>query len=478
CRVEAVLLGNLPGLSGPWLTQYAQRLAQVAGPVAILHVDRQRLDLEFVEPTDRPIAPRRAAPGRARGSSGAASAAAQDAPVVEPGGLLAQLRALMTDEDRPLRRLLLHVSPAALAELEGPARWTLLTGADDMALAAAARLLDEAGDAARVQPRQVDVMVMGSDEGVSQEAAQRLRDAAAALIQAPVRLVGHQRQMVPVNLRQLGRFDADAGTLATLRRDLARLDRLGERTQTPERLTEAVDDAPHEPTAAERASGRQRAAAAADIAADEPAGDELVTTDATAEDESLATATATATTTATTTATAPAPAAASPAAVDVADEPNLASLLTTGTGALAGGVPLEARCPHQPATQLVLAPDGCLHLLGRHLASAGPPGSPATINPAAAPAASDDVRDLAQLRTTMLELLGARQWVRDHLALIQLTQRQCRFDAAAEPVLHLFTHRADLANALACRLGPMLKLHLLHNVGTSDAPRWFCTPLN
>ena len=44
--VEAVILGNLPGLSGPWLTQYAQLLAQQEGPVAILHVDDDLIDLE------------------------------------------------------------------------------------------------------------------------------------------------------------------------------------------------------------------------------------------------------------------------------------------------------------------------------------------------------------------------------------------------------------------------------------------------
>ena len=46
---RAVVLGNLPGLSGPWLTQYAQVLAQSRGPVAVLHVDEETIDLELVE---------------------------------------------------------------------------------------------------------------------------------------------------------------------------------------------------------------------------------------------------------------------------------------------------------------------------------------------------------------------------------------------------------------------------------------------
>ena len=424
CAVEAVLLGNLPGMSGPWLTQYAQRLAQAAGPVAILHLDRRRIDLELVESTEQ----RLAAP-----TTGLATAdGGDDDP--EPAGLLDRLHALLTDPDRPLRRLLVHVSPGMLGELDGPTRWTLLTGGDDMAVAAAIRLLDEASDAAPHQPRQVDVMIMGSDEQASESAGEKLR-AAADLVPAPVRIVGHQRQMVPVALRQLGRFDTDDATLATLRRDLARLERLGEgrparREGTGARRHEA-EASQRRPREAEAVAEAQPAAAAAPEAA-EPSAPGVGSAKSEIRNPKS----------------------------EIASPPDLAAFLTTAGGPVAGGVPLEARCPQQPDTQLVLATDGTLHLLRRHRA-----------------ATSDDA-DLAALRSALLELLAARQWVREHLELLQLTQRQCRFDTAAEPVLHLFTHRAELATTLATRLGAMVKLHLLRDVGTADEPRWFCTPLN
>ena len=40
-QAELVLLGNLPGLAGPWLTQYAQLIAKQDGPVAIVRADEE-----------------------------------------------------------------------------------------------------------------------------------------------------------------------------------------------------------------------------------------------------------------------------------------------------------------------------------------------------------------------------------------------------------------------------------------------------
>jgi hypothetical protein len=53
-----------------------------------------------------------------------------------------------------------------------------------------------------------------------------------------------------------------------------------------------------------------------------------------------------------------------------------------------------------------------------------------------------------------------------------------KFDPSTEPVLHLFTDRADWATALNARLGEALKLHLLQEVRVGDQSAWFCTPLN
>ena len=116
---------------------------------------------------------------------------------------------------------------------------------------------------------------------------------------------------------------------------------------------------------------------------------------------------------------------------------------------------MEARCPHHSQTQLMLDQDGRLHLLCRH-----------------------DSEGFDSLQAAMVDLLQARHWVHEHLQLIALTQRQLRFDATTEPVLHLFTDRADWATALIARLGEALKLHLLQEVSVGQESAWFCTPLN
>ena len=64
-----------------------------------------------------------------------------------------------------------------------------------------------------------------------------------------------------------------------------------------------------------------------------------------------------------------------------------------------------------------------------------------------------------------------------HRQLLQLTERSRRFDADADPVLHLFTDRADLSVDLVARLGSLLKLHLLRDVAVGDQHTWFCVPL-
>jgi hypothetical protein len=82
------------------------------------------------------------------------------------------------------------------------------------------------------------------------------------------------------------------------------------------------------------------------------------------------------------------------------------------------------------------------------------------------------------LREAVVELIEARAWVREHADLLAMTQRQLRFDAQAEPVLHLFTDQARLAAALAARLGEFVRLHLLKRVTVGAASAWFSTELN
>jgi len=123
---------------------------------------------------------------------------------------------------------------------------------------------------------------------------------------------------------------------------------------------------------------------------------------------------------------------------------------------LSGGVAIAARCPNQPGTQLVLDEMGTLHLLAHHTGD-----QPQT------------------LHESYLALLEARNWVQQHLEILQMTQRQLRFDNEAEPVLHLFTDQAKSAVALLTQIGSAsVRLHLLQQVRLGDQSTWFCTELN
>ncbi|MEZ6191530.1 MAG: hypothetical protein R3C45_09605 [Phycisphaerales bacterium] len=204
--VEAVILGNLPGLSGPWLTQYAQLLAQQEGPVAILHVDDDLIDLELVEPTNQDTIGR----GGSRGVSLR----------MPPGGgrvgPVNVLEALLSSTDSAPGTVLVHLDPQndehGLARALMIEDWTLMCGADDLAVVGGYRMLKTLVEKNQaVARKRVGLMIMGSDPKVSQDAASKFQSAAQSFLNTPVQLLGWQKQMVPVNLRHLGRFE-DVGS--------------------------------------------------------------------------------------------------------------------------------------------------------------------------------------------------------------------------------------------------------------------------
>ena len=348
--------------------------------------------------------------------------------------------------------------PGAIERLAQLDRWTLLCGADDAAIIGAYRTIKRICDADPANTtKQVGAMVMGSDEHTARAAAEKLSSATQPVLQTPARFLGCQRRMMPVNLRQLGRF----GPTETLWPQLATwLDELNQHeTPLASPLTPAEPSAPSD---AHEAAEAEPDFSDATVSAGTTRADwqwlregESDTSNAQSQPQAQPEQPAP-------TEPAPAPEAQETEAPssDTNDEPDLATFLTARSGALAGGLALEARCPQQPKTQLVLDQAGRLHLLRRHAS------------------ADDTERDAHDtLRAAVVDLLEARRWVREHVQLLQLTQRQCSFDADAEPALHLFTDRADLATGLASRLGATLHLHLLQPVRVGDQSTWFCTPM-
>ncbi|MHB1157490.1 MAG: hypothetical protein ACYC26_11720 [Phycisphaerales bacterium] len=134
-----------------------------------------------------------------------------------------------------------------------------------------------------------------------------------------------------------------------------------------------------------------------------------------------------------------------------APQPSSAAILSSFLPALH---PLAARPPRHPQLELALDDTGRLHLLAR-----------------------DDPADA----DAFAQLFTARAWAVEHLPLLALTVPDRKCDAAAEPLLHLFTKRAKHFGPLA-HAGPPdsppFQLHLLLPVTVAGHTTYTCVELN
>ncbi|MEM9347012.1 MAG: hypothetical protein AAGB26_10390 [Planctomycetota bacterium] len=452
---EAVLMGNLPGMSGPWLTQYAQLLAQTEGPVILLHVGEDAIDLELVEPR----------------------AEAQPAPSQETTtvrippmrgdrtGLVGLVDALVRSEQTPARTILVRFDSIgdaqALSRLAAMEDWTLLCGSDNASIAAASQQIRSAVQSEpRLADRNVGIMVMGSDDLAAEQAAQRIASELEHDLAAPAELVGHLKRMQPVQVRDLGSFPDPVALWPKLVGFFDALE-VPEPMPTPEPAP-ALSEPPKPKATAPmppppRATTRP-AEAATSVPASRP---EPMPRFRQAKPKATPTPTPARAPAAPSVAQAPQPKPAAstptrtaPAPRVLAPQPelDLVALIGQGPAALDNPVALDARLPDQPETQLVVDAQGTVHLLAQHLA------------------------DHADARAAMMQLIEAGRWVQNHLELIALTQRDHDF-VDAEPVLHLLTDRADLTTQIVGKLSGQIRLHLLQQVQLGRESGWFCTPL-
>ena len=82
------------------------------------------------------------------------------------------------------------------------------------------------------------------------------------------------------------------------------------------------------------------------------------------------------------------------------------------------------------------------------------------------------------MRGLILDLMETRAWAHEHIELLQLTQRQCRFDTAEEPRAHLFTDQAKKALGMIGRRGSTVNIHLLQQVSLGNESTWVCNDLS
>lgn len=307
------------------------------------------------------------------------------------------------------------VAPEGLAIARDLEAWTILCGADDAATVNAYCLLKQLL-AGDPQPaqRRVAVMVMGHSEAEARQMAENLNITAASHLGSPVQLAGWRKQIAPVQLQGSWRFAAESNPWSMLNAYLRALPRGRAKMPAAAALEQGTPTAPKPASAAIPRRSVGRAA---------PPPRERET--ARPKEEVGA-----------------------EVAADLARY-------------VAGSIKLEARCPDHPDTQLLLDEQGRIHL-ARHV------GGLETDGPQAA----------QRLRSVVLDLLEARRWVRRHRQLLALTQRQCRFDEQASPVLHLFTAQGKQAGAILRRLGKAVKIHLLQSVRVGGETAWTCSELN
>ncbi len=497
-HVEAVLLGNLPGLAHAWLTQYAQLLAQRDGPVLLVTLDDDTpggvLEAELIEPTLRDVLQQRADDADAEWDDliprRDAASANRHAPSNgngrhAPRHLRDLLDELLLERDTPVATVLVYADtdPSQIDRLLDVGVWTLLTGADETAVVAGYRGLKTLVEADPDAPgAEVGVFVMGSDAARATSAAQKIAAACDELFDTPIEPLGHLQKMRPAAARALGQFpDLDVQW-----NDL--LDALIELPAEPEAPSSghhaepAFTDAEpviSKPPASPRATKIERSAAierepereasvpssvgrltrsvrdaneASSIVteddhahnATEPTTAAKPSVDPKPERESVYAAASNA--------EAPSPAQPVAHAPGSEEVPALPALLTAALPAL-NLVTLPARGPDHPDIDLALDAAGRLHLLLR-------------------------LADAEHPRAALLELCDARRWAVRHRALLALACPAERpLDPTRVPAVHLFTHQPDQAVPLAATIDPNIRLHLLQHLPLAAGPSWLATPL-
>lgn len=195
-----LLVGHLPVMSGLWLSQYADREARDRGPVCMLRIEHDAVQVELLRA------------GSAR-------------PVIRPQATLDDaLRAIAGVAAAWL------IVPRSSDRVEIPAGTddiVILTGADDAAVVAAYRLVKQcveeqgAEQQGAAEPPALSVAVLGADDEESARVAEKLGKTTGAFLKVDLPVRGGLQRVSPVESSFRGTFDAPAPTVPEL---LSRLD--------------------------------------------------------------------------------------------------------------------------------------------------------------------------------------------------------------------------------------------------------------
>ncbi len=196
--VEALILGHLPVLASPWVLQYARhRASEINEPVALLRLNSGTVSVEIVGADDAPRVPSpnlNDAIGRAK--------------------TIARRWLIRVDEtNEPALAESLAAAPSASL--------TLLTGADDAAVAACYRTLKSLAETivgVADDPPALRVVVLGANPDAAAAAGRKIRQAATTFLGLPPELAQPVPRMVPARAINLfrGQTDRSAESLLAL----------------------------------------------------------------------------------------------------------------------------------------------------------------------------------------------------------------------------------------------------------------------
>jgi hypothetical protein len=414
--IEGVLLGHLPVFAAGWVTQFAKRLSdERQEPVTLIRTQGGRVEIDLI-----------GSQGPALDSAKPTTVSAAFASAARTSGTWI----LRVDEP----------NETTLATLDSIDRLTILTGADDVALAATYRTLKFVVTKMRSASLDLDskplgerlrVMVMGATDEKAAEAQDKLQGMMAAFLDTPIEIAVGPQRVSPTLMSSLFRDAAqhDVPQLVALIRNLPRdaappSSRIGpNRTlPTPPAIEPPIIQTARlgriEPRAVDSAEGRHpggepvRMNGSGRTAAPSPA----------VEQE--------------TTRVVPAP----PQTTDLELVHHVPGLHK-----------LPVSCPYIPEAEIAADSQGRLHLLARTGADRSP----------------GDV---------VSRLISAAGWLADHLPLIRLALPQTRLcESADDTSLHLFT---DQPKAVRRLLDGGVKVHLLASVQVGAAQAWICRELN
>jgi len=212
-RVEAVLIGHLPGASGSWASQYAEHVAEQRGPAVMLHFEQGGLIVDVYR-IDQ------AADNNYKFPTGAAAESAEPEPSpadddLPPGASLTELLEHLAAGGDLATWLVRPPQPTGEIGrriVQAIDRWTLISGCDDAAVVAGYRLLkglrthDESD-------RRVGLMIMGAEGPPAELAAAKLRRTLDEFLETPAEAVGYRPRMTPLHRRTLAEFEGDVAAL-------------------------------------------------------------------------------------------------------------------------------------------------------------------------------------------------------------------------------------------------------------------------